>query len=246
MPQLDKVHFLSQYFWLCVFYFGFYFLVSKHFLPRMARILQFRKSKLNHTQQDGADKELSLVKESGNTALENVFSLSHKFWSHNTQRMDEWYGDKLYSLNNNYLQECNKLYIKSVGDYSLSQNSVLGGIELARPSPCYTWFFTHKLKQPLDPKKVTSYAMETNQALEAGSHAESKPTTKKGRADKRNQLQPAAGARQGNAQQGQSNLAKADSSAKKGKQKKDGATSHQPSAATLESNNHKKAKPPKL
>ena len=215
MPQLDKVHFFSQYFWLCVFYFGFYFLVTKHFLPRMARILQFRKSKLSHTQQEGADKELSLVKESGNTALENAFSLSHKFWSHNTQRMDEWYGDKLYSLNNNYLQECNKLYVKSVGNYSLSQNAALGGIELAHPGPCYTWFFTNKLKQPVEGKRASSYLVAANRGESASSHGECRPSTRKGR-HSGSTPKP---------HESQTNLARADSSAKKVRQRKDNGTS---------------------
>lgn len=235
MPQLDKVHFFSQYFWLCVFYFGFYFLVTKHFLPRMARILQFRKSKLSHTQQEGADKELSLVKESGNTALENAFSLSHKFWSQNTQRMDQWYGDKLYSLNNNYLQECNKLYVKSVGNYSLSQNAVLSGIQLAHPSPCYTWFFTNKLKQPLDAKKASLYLIAASRGAEASNQGESKPTTRKGRHDGTTPKQ----------QQSNTGLARADSSLKKAKQRKDNNTSPTAAKENLSPNNNKKAKPNK-
>ena len=173
MPQLDKVHFFSQYFWLCVFYFGFYFLIVKHFLPRMARILQFRKNKCTPNSQENADRELSLVKESGNTALENVFSTSHKFWSHNTKRMDNWYGDKVSSLNNDYLKECNMLYIKKVGDYSLSQNAALAGIQLARPLGCYTWFLAGKLKQ--SPTTVFS----SKPSFSSQSHTESKPHTKK-------------------------------------------------------------------
>ena len=29
MPQLDQVSFFSQFFWLCVFFFGFYFAICK-------------------------------------------------------------------------------------------------------------------------------------------------------------------------------------------------------------------------
>ena len=164
MPQLDKVHFLSQYFWLCVFYFGFYFLVTKHFLPRMARILQFRKNKCTLTP--GADQELNLVKESGNTALINVFSLSQKFWSGETQRMDRWYANALSFLECLRAPTSNKLYIKSVGNYSLRQNAVVGGIPLALPRPSTTWLFTHKLK--LGPKAALSYAVGTPSSDSSG------------------------------------------------------------------------------
>ena len=144
MPQLDKVHFLSQYFWLCVFYFGFYFLVTKHFLPRMARILQFRKNKMTLTE--GADKELSLVKEGGNTALVDVFSISQKFWSGETQRMDRWHTNALSFLEYLKTPTCHNLYIKSVGSYSLRQNAVIAAIPLALATPPTPWLLTHKLK----------------------------------------------------------------------------------------------------
>ena len=217
----------------------------------MARILQFRKSKLSHTQQEGADKELSLVKESGNTALENAFSLSHKFWSQNTQRMDEWYGDKLYSLNNSYLQECNKLYVKSVGNYSLSQNAVLGGIQLAHPSPCYTWFFTNKLKQPVDGKKASNYLIAANRGLETSSHAESKPSTRKGRHNgpTSKQSQRTVSTKEGahpKQHQPNTNPGRADSSAKKAKQRKDAGTgSTAPTREGSLPNNNKNIKPNK-
>ena len=149
MPQLDKVHFFSQFFWLCVFYFGFYFLIVKHFLPKMARIRQFRKDKLTASPQENVGQELQLVQDSGKTALENVFTTSHKFWSRNSQRMQEWYGNQVRTLNNNYLKECNNLYIKKVGDYSLTQNAALQGLALSAPSATFAWLLTHKFKQPV-------------------------------------------------------------------------------------------------
>lgn len=51
MPQLDKVTFLSQFFWLSFFYLGFYFFILKFFLPRMSRILKLRKKKMAGSQE---------------------------------------------------------------------------------------------------------------------------------------------------------------------------------------------------
>ena len=45
MPQLDKVSYFSQFFWLCFFYLGFYILLVKFFLPRIRRILKVREKK---------------------------------------------------------------------------------------------------------------------------------------------------------------------------------------------------------
>ena len=51
MPQLDKVTFLPQFFWLCVFYLGFYFILLKYFLPKISRILALRKRKMSFSQE---------------------------------------------------------------------------------------------------------------------------------------------------------------------------------------------------
>ena len=51
MPQLDKVTFLSQFFWLCVFYFGFYYILLKFYLPKISRILSLRQKKMGFSNQ---------------------------------------------------------------------------------------------------------------------------------------------------------------------------------------------------
>ena len=148
MPQLDKVHFFSQYFWLCVFYLHLYFLISKYFLPRMARILQFRKNKFT-TLLGHSNEELKLVQESVETAFENIFFTCHKFWSHNSQRTEQWYENMVYLINKNHLKQCNLLYLRKLGHYSLSQNAALVGIEVTKASPCYSSLLAHKLKSQL-------------------------------------------------------------------------------------------------
>ena len=154
MPQLDKVHFFSQYFWLSISYFGFYFLVAKHFLPRMARILQFRKNKLQtQSSENQNNNELNLVQESKNTYLQNVFNTENKFWSQNSKRMVEWYNSSL-SDKNMEIEDLNKLYIKKVGSNSLSQSAALAGIKIGTPKLIHTIFLLQQLKS----RNITSTA----------------------------------------------------------------------------------------
>lgn len=54
MPQLDKVTYLSQFFWLCFFFLGFYFSLVQFFLPKMARIFKFRQEKLLQIQNQSS------------------------------------------------------------------------------------------------------------------------------------------------------------------------------------------------
>lgn len=50
MPQLDTVTYMSQFFWLCFFFLGFYFSLVQFILPKMARILKFRQEKMTKIQ----------------------------------------------------------------------------------------------------------------------------------------------------------------------------------------------------
>lgn len=54
MPQLDTVTYMSQFFWLCFFFLGFYFSLVQFFLPKMARILKFRQEKMNTIQSQSS------------------------------------------------------------------------------------------------------------------------------------------------------------------------------------------------
>ena len=139
----------------------------------MARILQFRKNKLTASGEMDSGGELHSVKESGNTALENIFSASNKFWSQNSNRMEDWYAHRVQDLNNNYLKNSNALYVKKIGDYSLAQNAALLGVTLAKPAGCYAWFLTKTLKRT--PKK--NLTVRHSGATESLTH--SKPVTKK-------------------------------------------------------------------
>ena len=50
MPQLDKVTYASQFFWLSFFFLGFYAFLLKIFLPQISQILKVRMRKLGGSQ----------------------------------------------------------------------------------------------------------------------------------------------------------------------------------------------------
>lgn len=54
MPQLDKVTFLSQFFWFCVIFFSMYLILVKLFLPALARIVKVRQSLGGSTEDNAA------------------------------------------------------------------------------------------------------------------------------------------------------------------------------------------------
>lgn len=143
----------------------------------MARILQFRKNKLAGESQENVGQELNSVKDTGIATLENVFTTSQKFWSNNSQRMQEWYKGKVRVLNNDSLKQCNHLYIKKVGDFSLAQNAALGGISLSAPSATFVWLLTHHFKK-MHMEKLTDNNL-TQDFSKTMSWSRSKPVNKK-------------------------------------------------------------------
>lgn len=42
MPQFDKLNFLSQIFWTFLFFFSFYFILVKNYLPLFSKVLKIR------------------------------------------------------------------------------------------------------------------------------------------------------------------------------------------------------------
>jgi hypothetical protein len=51
MPQLDKVTFISQFFWLCITFFSTYLILVKFYLPALARIIKVRNAISNRTEE---------------------------------------------------------------------------------------------------------------------------------------------------------------------------------------------------
>lgn len=121
MPQLDSVTFLSQFFWLCVFFFGFYYLISKDFLPKMARIFKYRKTKMSFSAEnkDSLQEEVEKVRATCKTLVENGLTKSSNLLSHNFQRTESWLKDVIGTTNKQQLP--NEMYLEWIGDNCIRQ-----------------------------------------------------------------------------------------------------------------------------
>ena len=124
MPQLDKVTFLSQFFWLCLFYLGFYYLVLKYFLPKISRILTLRQKKTNFTHSEllSLQVENQQVRENLDRILFRGISLSRTVFNDFLFRTMSWLDLSLKDGNKTHYKKANNSYLVSLGDASLSQN----------------------------------------------------------------------------------------------------------------------------
>lgn len=124
MPQLDKVTFLSQFFWLCFFYLGFYYILVKYFLPKISRILAVRKRKLNLSQEDIqlVQNENNQIRQNSDTLLFQAFGTSKEIFQKFFSKTTTWVNQTVSSVNKLHYQTINKSYIDFLGETSLSQN----------------------------------------------------------------------------------------------------------------------------
>lgn len=127
MPQLDKVTFLSQFFWLCFFYLGFYYQVQKYYLPKISRILTLRKKKMNFTQEGFPflQQENQQVGQNLETILCGSLSLSRTLFNDLFFRTTNWLDQSQTSVNKTHYNTANNSYIQTIGNTSLSENTML-------------------------------------------------------------------------------------------------------------------------
>jgi len=126
MPQLDKVTFLSQFFWLVFFYFGFYLILVKHFLPKIARLLKLRHFKINTSQEafETRTKEQNhLLNTRENISISGA-QLARNSVATTLQKTSEWVNQNLDQTNRGHFQKLNTAYITSLQNMMSAQNTI--------------------------------------------------------------------------------------------------------------------------
>lgn len=120
MPQLDKITFLSQVFWLIVVFISFYLVTLRYILPTIAQIIKVRKKKIeyNSKQLTGFKEEESFVTEHYESVLRNSLVESQKLLTGAIQSSLVWLETSMKKTNETMLLEMNKEYIKTVGEIS--------------------------------------------------------------------------------------------------------------------------------
>ena len=148
MPQLDKVTFLSQFFWLCFFYLGFYYILVKYFLPKISRILALRKRKLSVSHQgiQSVQDENKKIRANSDNILSRAFSTSKDVFVNFFSQTTTWLNNTVNSVNKSHYQTINKSYIDFLGETSLSQNILLYHASNNIPEKLAIKFLIDKMK----------------------------------------------------------------------------------------------------
>ena len=122
MPQLDKVTFLSQFFWSTFFFVGFYFLVLKYALPQISRILKLRSKKINSSQEGAVSlvDENTKVRGSYDLLVANGLNTSRNIFQESNEQIENWLNNT-YIQSKGHYQKADKSYLQSVGISLLSE-----------------------------------------------------------------------------------------------------------------------------
>ncbi len=142
MPQLDKLTFFSQFFWLSFFFLGFYISLVKYYLPKMSKILKVRSIKVSSSQEGFSDvkKENGLVRENVDNLVVNGLKHSKQFFHESFQNTSQWVQNVVEMTNKNQFQNINKMYISTVGDYQISQTLLVNHLKtLLAPNSFQLW-----------------------------------------------------------------------------------------------------------
>lgn len=148
MPQLDKVTFLSQFFWLCFFYLSFYLIILKYFLPKVSRILKLRKRKMNYSQKNinFVEQEINEIQDKFAFILSKGFLISRNAFDFNFNQFNKWSGLITNNLNKTYFKKVNSLFVYSVAESSLAQSLAIAQSKLTVSPRLFLIIFMKKIK----------------------------------------------------------------------------------------------------
>jgi hypothetical protein len=116
MPQLDSVTFFSQFFWLCVFFIGFYLTLTKYYLPRLSRLLKVRKQRMGTSTGSVSliQKETVAVKEAATDLLVKACQTTQQGLTNGFTASANWSEQSLISTNSNEFRSMNQVYMDSL------------------------------------------------------------------------------------------------------------------------------------
>ena len=118
MPQLDLMHFFTQFFWFSIGFTFLYAYLLHNVIPTLAKNLKFRQKKLELLANDinkGKDGVSNLL-----GVYDNLIVRSFQLWKTNISNIMEhgngWMNTNIQNLNKSNFSAANKEYLKAVGE----------------------------------------------------------------------------------------------------------------------------------
>jgi hypothetical protein len=120
MPQLDLMHFFTQFFWFSIGFTFLYAYLLHNVIPTLAKNLKFRQKKLELLANDinkGKDGVSNLL-----GVYDNLILRSFQLWKTNISNIMEhgngWMNTNIQNLNESNFSSANKEYLQAIGEQS--------------------------------------------------------------------------------------------------------------------------------
>lgn len=129
MPQLDSMHFFTQFFWLCIGSIFLYLYLFHFILPQLYTILIFRKKKLFLLSHNiNYNKEfVHIIQQNYDILLSKCFTISNDLLINTDNSCLRWYTNSLAGTFFNHFRKTNLVYLQTIAEVQ------------------YIYFFTNKL-----------------------------------------------------------------------------------------------------
>lgn len=136
MPQLDKVSYFTQFFWLCFFYVSFYLILVKFYLPKIRKIFKVREKKA-HTESSDATTPYQQEKRAILGKTEDSFvsglKLSRDALQQSYEASLQWTHQVTDATNAQQLQPVNTAYVGKMKTIAASFASTLHDLKHVLP-----------------------------------------------------------------------------------------------------------------
>jgi len=122
MPQLDKVTFLTQLFWLIIIFVSLYVTTVKWILPTVATILKARKKQLSLFEQQvsSLDVETQNVLSEHDISITNSISETNKILNNVNNISSTWYNQSIDKTDKEVLNSISQNYLNYIYNLHLT------------------------------------------------------------------------------------------------------------------------------
>lgn len=126
MPQLDSTTFFSQFFWVAIFFLGFYLYWLRNILPTLSALLKMRQKRI-----DWCTKKISDFEKEGNQiqdAYENLWFTSLKksreVYLNTFQTSSKWLQTTINEVNKTTFLPIHETYIQTMSEMYAEENLI--------------------------------------------------------------------------------------------------------------------------
>lgn len=121
MPQLDLVTFLPQYVWMTIIFLGFYYGLTKYYLPALARLLALRHHRLQEGAQEAmpASQEHQALTQGTLEHLRRACGASGALHRDSLQHLETWVAQESRALQSQHGRAALGALLESAGESTL-------------------------------------------------------------------------------------------------------------------------------